>query len=134
MKSIPVKTETQIYNEMITATMVNLFSLSKDSGEIVLEDIEPWYGAHKAFLTIANYTANLYDRAFYVDVNWINYFRLKKQLKGFSFKKAKKRHKNKISVPKEILHICGSYNVSDNAFLNIWYEFYAPRKEENNEN
>ena len=133
MKSIPVKTETQILNEMVYAAMTNIYSLSKD-GKIVLSDFEHWYEPHKAFFVMAHYVANLYDRKLYVNVKWFDYLRLKKEFKGFAFKKARKKYGEGISVPHEIIHLVNAFGVDNNMFDKIWYEFYAPRKEENNEN
>lgn len=134
MKSIPVKTETQIYNEMVTATMANIISLSREDNTIVLKNFEYWFDSHKTFLTIANYVSCLYNREFYIDVNWLDYFRLKRMFKNYSFSKAKRKHKKGISVPHEIIHICNSFGVGGDTFDVIWEEFYKPRKEENNEN
>ena len=74
------------YDEIINVIMVNLYSLSKEKGKIILSDLDKRNRDHLLILRVALIAKDVYNFPLFLNVNWWDSFVLNWRMRKLSRK------------------------------------------------
>ena len=119
----------KLYDEIVSATYANIFSLSKDR-PIVLKDFYYSSGAGRIFLEVACMVAYIVNKEIYVQSSWIDFIRARivKKNKHIHWIRKNKKDIEGIEIYKVAAHEALAFKQQENIFDEI-FEAYYERKE-----
>lgn len=120
-----------LYDKIVASTLINIYSLTKDSKNIVIKDFKN-NNKYLYILDICNKVNFIYynnDKKIKIDTNFLSFFEiyLKERKKGIRFAR-KSQTVGAIDV-EEICHfMADAFNVDEDIFGRIYEEYYAKDK------
>lgn len=109
------------YDQMVNALFMNMYTLSKEDGEIYLYNFNRKDSRHWAAIHIASLLKDISGRKLAVNTSLLNYLWIKwkfPKLKGI-----KRTKKANINIEKEVAHIERTYE-AEGHFSNIYRDYY----------
>lgn len=116
----------KLYDEVVTVAYTNLYTLSKRSHEIYLNEFDPLNESHRALYSIASMLSSNYQFPMYIGCKLLTYWKYKRIFKPYAFAKRKTLHKG-LTCNEMIHHIEKAFE-KPNIFNEIYNAYYKMEK------
>lgn len=120
-----------MFDNIVSTTLVNIYSLSKVSGSIILENFDPKNKEHLYFLNVAMLARDVFGFPIKVKLGWFKTFMLNLKLHRKIMKvKRAKAYENGIKVPEVLDYMRPLFEDADEYDYASIYETYYKRGRE----
>ena len=120
-----------MFDNIVSVTLVNIYSLSKVSGSIILENFDPKNKEHLYFLNVAMLARDVFGFPIKVKLGWFKTFMLNLKLHRKIMKvKRAKAYENGIKVPEVLDYMRPLFEDADEYGYASIYEAYYKRGRE----
>lgn len=118
-----------LYDRIITTTMINMYSLSKEKEEIILKNVDPNNISHLFMIEVAKIVNLYWGFKIKIQTSFFNFRKLKKQCrlskKNTKRISLKKENYTAIKIEKFLKDIQKAYETKPSIFRDIYDAYYA---------
>lgn len=112
------------YDKMCKICLTNIWSLSKETGNIVLTNFNTKRKDHLCVLNIAEMASSMFHFPITIELNWFNSLKTKRLTNISFYHKRKLKNKQNVIDVQSLLDFMENSNSNNGIFEKIYVEYY----------
>lgn len=117
----------QKYDRMVQATLINIYTMSKDDNKVILVNFDPKTDTDKCVVEIAKISQSLWNFDIEVDLPLFKFLMFKIKNKDARFKRYKKYSEKKVDVQELKMFVSKAYVETTMVYKEIYDAYYNPK-------
>lgn len=117
----------QKYDRMVQATLINIYTMSKDNDKVILVNFDPKIDTDKCVIEIAKISQSLWNFDIEVDLPLFKFLMFKIKNKDARIKRYKKYSEKKVDVQELKMFVSKAYVETTMVYKEIYDTYYNPK-------
>lgn len=117
----------QKYDRMVQATLINIYTMSKDDNKVILVNFDPKTDTDKCVVEIAKISQSLWNFDIEVDLPLFKFLMFKIKNKDARVKRYKKYSEKKVDVQELKMFVSKAYVETTMIYKKIYDTYYNPK-------